>query len=269
MTRLVHTKQVVEYTRKKTMFDLIIPDIHGRTFWKKAIKKTAEKDIDKIVFLGDYLDPYPFEKISTNKAIENFKEILEFADTHENVVMLLGNHDIHYFYNPCESGRKDIEHKEIIRELFMKNWDFFNVAHCEGVVNEKADHILYSHAGITKGYANTLEKIGLLDREHFDPYLFVKDINDAVMDKDNPLHSKAMQSLAYVSFYRGGDCLNGSLVWADICEHSQSDPVFPRVFQLHGHTYVKKPVVFSWNIDLDTGGTAYLLNKDDGQVTSA
>ena len=35
---------------------LLIPDIHGRDFWKKA------KDFEgEIVFLGDYLDPYRFE----------------------------------------------------------------------------------------------------------------------------------------------------------------------------------------------------------------
>lgn len=32
---------------------LIIPDVHGRTFWKYAIDK-----YDKVIFLGDYLDPY-------------------------------------------------------------------------------------------------------------------------------------------------------------------------------------------------------------------
>lgn len=31
----------------------IIPDIHGRVFWKKAVD-SASKD-DTIVFLGDYL----------------------------------------------------------------------------------------------------------------------------------------------------------------------------------------------------------------------
>ena len=33
---------------------LIIPDIHGRTFWKECIKC----ECDEIIFLGDYLDPY-------------------------------------------------------------------------------------------------------------------------------------------------------------------------------------------------------------------
>ena len=39
---------------------LIIPDIHGRTFWKECIKC---REYDEIIFLGDYLDPYSFEGI--------------------------------------------------------------------------------------------------------------------------------------------------------------------------------------------------------------
>ena len=47
---------------------LIIPDVHGREFWKEA------KDYPgKIVFLGDYLDPYTYyEGITTEQALENF-----------------------------------------------------------------------------------------------------------------------------------------------------------------------------------------------------
>ena len=50
---------------------LIIPDVHGRTFWKYAIQQyPIEKYPDiKIIFLGDYLDPYTsFEGITKNEA---------------------------------------------------------------------------------------------------------------------------------------------------------------------------------------------------------
>ena len=51
---------------------LVIPDCHGRTFWKDAVEKHAE-ECDKIVFLGDYLDPYPWEGITRRQAIKNFE----------------------------------------------------------------------------------------------------------------------------------------------------------------------------------------------------
>ena len=37
---------------------LIIPDIHCRKFWRESIN---EDKVDKVIFLGDYLDPYPDE----------------------------------------------------------------------------------------------------------------------------------------------------------------------------------------------------------------
>ena len=35
---------------------IIIPDVHGRKFWRNAVKGF---ETEKIVFLGDYVDPYP------------------------------------------------------------------------------------------------------------------------------------------------------------------------------------------------------------------
>lgn len=55
---------------------LVIPDVHGRTFWHVA--KEIIDSVDKVVFLGDYLDPYYHENISKLDTIANFKEILEF-----------------------------------------------------------------------------------------------------------------------------------------------------------------------------------------------
>ena len=79
---------------------LIIPDVHGRQFWKGAVERFHE-DIEKgaidVVFLGDYVDPYYFERISEEDAIRNFKEICRFAKGKSNVHLLLGNHDMPYY----------------------------------------------------------------------------------------------------------------------------------------------------------------------------
>ena len=37
---------------------LILPDIHGRKFYQKALAVAVDKGVE-IVCLGDYLDPYP------------------------------------------------------------------------------------------------------------------------------------------------------------------------------------------------------------------
>lgn len=70
---------------------LVCGDIHGRKFWKKPCENI--EPYDKVIFLGDYLDPYDFEHISVPQAIVNFEDILELKKNNmDKVVLLLGNH---------------------------------------------------------------------------------------------------------------------------------------------------------------------------------
>ncbi len=70
---------------------LVLPDVHGRKFWKKPCENI--ENYDKVVFLGDYFDPYDFEKISVVDCIENFNEILELKRNNmDKVILLIGNH---------------------------------------------------------------------------------------------------------------------------------------------------------------------------------
>lgn len=80
---------------------ITIPDIHGRTFWKIV---ENDKSDSTIVFLGDYLDPYPHEKITFEDALVNFEEIIDFAKDRKNVVLLVGNHDYHYYFRTGNLG---------------------------------------------------------------------------------------------------------------------------------------------------------------------
>lgn len=90
----------------------IIPDIHGRVFWKKAVD-SASKD-DTIVFFGDYLDMYWVDSLDFKKS------------NPERVVLLLGNHDCEYMYsrNVCDC-RCDRKNYDIIQSLFRDNWKLF------------------------------------------------------------------------------------------------------------------------------------------------
>lgn len=72
---------------------LVLPDIHGRDFWIQPCSEI--ENFDKVIFLGDYLDPYNFEDISVPMAIDNFRAIMEFAnDNKDKTVLLLGNHKV-------------------------------------------------------------------------------------------------------------------------------------------------------------------------------
>ena len=75
---------------------LIIPDCHGRWFWKNPCKEHKD-EFEKIVFLGDYVSPYNYEGISNEEALNVFKEIIEFKKENlKKVVLLMGNHKVNF-----------------------------------------------------------------------------------------------------------------------------------------------------------------------------
>lgn len=75
------------------MRTVFIGDIHGHDSWKKVVEK--EKP-DHVVFVGDYFDSF---NVSAAEQIHNFKEIIAYKESspHVHVIMLIGNHDHHYF----------------------------------------------------------------------------------------------------------------------------------------------------------------------------
>ena len=55
---------------------VVIPDVHGRDFWKKPVANTP---CDKIIFLGDYVDPYFDEEgVDGQQALRGFYEVLDY-----------------------------------------------------------------------------------------------------------------------------------------------------------------------------------------------
>ena len=73
---------------------LVIPDVHGRTFWKESCNNWE----GKIIFLGDYHDPYgEYVDEEPNKAesLTNLRELAAFVENRRkisDVICLLGNH---------------------------------------------------------------------------------------------------------------------------------------------------------------------------------
>ena len=54
---------------------IIIPDVHGREFWRKAAYENPDGEF---LFLGDYLDPYELEGISEAEAFRGLEDIIGF-----------------------------------------------------------------------------------------------------------------------------------------------------------------------------------------------
>lgn len=227
---------------------LVIPDIHGRNFWKEAVK---DRENELIIFLGDYLDPYTgLENITKEDAYNNFIEILEFKKAHmDNVILLLGNHDCTYAIGTdiCNCRMSYMRIKDISK-LFDDNRDLFQLAY-EIIIDDKK--YIFSHAGIHQGYFQAC-------------FGKDEDINNAVelfntaWKEDN---YGLLNTLAIVSGYRGWSKY-GSIVWADIREFLPEPETF--AYQIVGHTQLKNPVVTEYIAALDCH-RAFLFD-DNGNI---
>jgi predicted phosphodiesterase len=105
----------------------IIGDVHGRDQWKQIVAQ--ESNADRFVFLGDYFDSFD---ISGVEQMHNFKEIVEFKETSgKEVILLIGNHDYHYFPEIGESSTSGYQTRMApsIQQLIYENRqlnDLFN-----------------------------------------------------------------------------------------------------------------------------------------------
>lgn len=129
---------------------LILGDTHGRGIWQLIVQK---ENPDRVIFLGDYWDSL---EISYSDQLYNFQRIIDFTRTSgKEVILLIGNHDIHYQQWAMEddgettSGFQD-NYAVFIQEELEKNKDLFRIAY-------KLDNFLFSHAGISKTWLELME----------------------------------------------------------------------------------------------------------------
>ena len=199
---------------------LIIPDVHGRSFWKEAVETG---DYEKVVFLGDYTDPYEWENIAEDDALDNFLSIIEYKEQNpDKVVLLLGNHDLQYYseyyHELTEGSRYNPISAIYLEQLFRENKGLFQLAYD---MDWGGRLYLFSHAGVTQSWLKrNLDLIRKPDAQHL----------NRLMDTN-----EGLQALAQVGVARWGDYPTGSMVWADSDEMVVSDPL-PDTYQIVGHT---------------------------------
>ena len=220
---------------------LIVPDVHGRKFWHKAEEMIDE--VDQVVFLGDYLDPYPHEGITFDDAIEELGSILDFKEKYsDKVTLLVGNHDMHYIVKEfMDCSRLNRYHRLAMHDFFMNNIDKFQLI-C--IMNG----YLFSHAGV---YLEWTKKYEITFKELLDFKTFLE---------------KRWQTLEDVSYTRGGWDKVGSCVWADISESVQNE--LPAVFnkQIVGHTQMEsKPYITTKIACLDVR-QCFILDTETDEI---
>ena len=233
---------------------IIIPDIHGRTFWKEAIQKYPNSEI---IFLGDYLDPYPSEGISQQLALENFKKIIEFAKENDKCTLLFGNHDLHYMID-LYGDRKDEDREACIKELFINNLSLFSL-----IKSLKINGKLYvfSHAPILERW---VKGTGLPNS----PELLISELNDKIQNLiDNKFYLEYI--LNFISSYRGGFDSYGSPLWSDIRELVlDGNKILTGIdFNVFGHTHLEETIITERFACLDTEH-AYILSQGCKIITA-
>lgn len=224
---------------------LIVPDVHGRVFWKEAVEKNPNLPV---IFLGDYMDPYPQEGIDNEMALKNFRKILDYKRKNaERVVLLLGNHDMHYlseqFASLAMGTRFSQRMHPILSRMFKENEKYFHLA-C--TVEYEGKKVLFTHAGVAASWFEVNEDI--LDGD-------IPGCLNALMDTD-----EGIEALSNIGWCRGGYHDAGSILWADVSE-VRKEVALPHYYQIFGHTQQREaPIITSQFACLDCR-RAFLLSE--------
>ena len=215
-----------ETNENKKQPTIVIGDVHGSTYWKTVV---ADNPDCRIIFIGDYLDPY--ENIPNDLLIKNLLEIIQLKkERPEDVILLLGNHDLHYFCPdiPGTSGRFNYRIEEEVKKIFTENLPLFTYAFQDG-------NRIFVHAGIAHDW--------FINE-------FKGDLTKNIAEQLNNPTSAQLRPLHQAGEARGGAWLTvGGIFWADI---SELDYPLQGYQQYVGHNRV---------------GQIRVQTKDQGQIT--
>lgn len=196
---------------------VVLGDTHGSTLWKKIIE---DEQPDKVIFLGDYFDPY--NKFLIKGMYDNFKEILKYKKKNKDkCILLIGNHDYHYMsfgtnYSTRYSMDTYDKYAKTLNTLYADHTMVF--AHQE-------DNIIFTHAGISKFW---LENIAQLKEDTFT----VDDINSV-----NPALFEFNNYTDQWDAY--GDSVSQSPIW--IRPQALLKSSIKNYIQIVGHTRMYRP----------------------------
>ena len=242
---------------------LILPDIHGRDFWREPVMETLKNTDAHIIYLGDFHDPYPQEFNYSDdylqKSVDQFKEIIELKKQNPGrMTLLIGNHDCGYAIGDdiC-SSRMDRMHRHELENLFQENRELFQLAEECDIAGK---HFVFSHAGILKGWADLCWGKEEVSKESFN---VVDHLNNAWLTSNYGI----LDHLGDYDQYRGwGGYQYGSPVWSDIRSWVRVTPDETFGFNIVGHTQLQRQLILDTIADLDCRKAFYL--DDQGVLRS-
>lgn len=130
----------------------VIGDIHGTTKFLECYKNIQENDsdVDKIIVLGDWFDPYL--DIDLDTMIERYNEFVKIWKSDDRIVSILGNHDIagYIIQNDCTSRTERFgKNRQRIIDVIEPNLS-------ESYLTYKVGDYIFSHAGVSQDWLNDI-----------------------------------------------------------------------------------------------------------------
>ena len=155
--------------------------------------------------------------ISNEHLLQNLQDIIQLKKENPgDIVLLLGNHDLHYFDSKIEKGtRYDFDLAPDAKALFLNNRKLFQYAY-------QKDFCIFTHAGISHKWFTED---------------FKGDMHQNIAEQLNNPKQEQIESLYKYGFFRGGDIdAVGGIFWADARELYQPLQGYT---QIVGHNRVK------------------------------
>jgi len=219
------------------MKTIVLGDIHGRSNWKLAVH---QDNPDRVIFIGDYFDSFD---ISLSEQLANFLDIVEYKKSSgKEVVMLIGNHDHHYFPEIGDTGTSGYQRmgKYQIETVIDLAREYLQMAY-------QMDEFLFTHAGVSSVFMD----------ETFGPNgwkveTIVDDLNEMF------IHRPGVFSFNGLNPY--GDDEYQTPIWIrpKSLMRANRNTLRTRFIQVVGHTQVKKLDLVG--AEKSAGGRYYLID---------
>ena len=132
----------------------VIGDIHGTTKFIECYKNIQENDsdVDKIIVLGDWFDPY--YDIDLDTMIERYNEFVKIWKSDDRIISILGNHDIAGYIISNDSTNRTIKFWKMRQRIT----DAIEPNLSESYLTYKVGDYIFSHAGVSQDWLDEIGK---------------------------------------------------------------------------------------------------------------
>jgi hypothetical protein len=206
------------------MKTIVIGDIHGRSIWKLIYE--MEKP-DRFIFIGDYFDSFD---IKGADQLSNFQDIIAFKEKGLcETILLIGNHDHHYFPEVGDTGTSGYQHllAPSIQYVVGENRNHLQMAY-------QMDEFLFTHAGVSSVFMDQVFGKGEWKVENI-----AIDLNEMFKYKPRTFEfgeHALINKMSYLDPY--GDSEDQSSIWIRprALMRANKDTLRKKVIQVVGHT---------------------------------